>query len=284
VADSEFSVARDAIADLIEHVDDASMPAHLIGALRRIATVDCSLVLAFRSAARPQLLFDDTRYAWRANTVTEYLGAAYLIDPFYVAASGGIDSGVYRLAELAPDDFRDSEYYRAYYARSHVEDELCYLTRVAADTTLVVSLERRRGSGPFSPNELARLRDVEPIVRALLNAHWRVCLARAEVPTVVASVQRALAAFGDAVLTPREREVARLMLGGHSTRSLAQQLGISPGTAKIHRERIYAKLGVSQHAQLFRLFIDSLCASESAVPDSLPSRPTRRRGRATPLG
>jgi len=257
----DFTEVRDAIADLIAHVDDVALPQRLVDTLRRVATVDCSLVLEFRRDARPQLLFDDTRYAWRANTVTEYVGAAYLLDPFYVAACAGIASGVYRIADLAPDDFRDSEYYRAYYARSHVEDELCFLARVDGETTRVVSLERRRGSGPFGPDELARLHAAEPVVRALLGAHWRVCRSR-NAPTVAASIQRAFDAFGSAVLTPREREVARLMLGGHSTRSIAQQLAISPGTAKIHRERIYAKLGVSQHAQLFRLFIDSLCAPE----------------------
>ena len=255
----EFADVRDAIADLIGHIDDGTLPGRLVEALRRIAMVDCSLVLEFRRDARPQLLFDDTRYAWRANTVTEYVGAAYLLDPFYVAACNGVASGVYRIAELAPDDFRASEYYRAYYARSHVEDELCFLARVDPETTLVVSLERRRGSGRFGADELTRLHAAEPIVRALLDAHWRVWRSRAA-PAVAASIRRAFDAFGSAVLTPREREVARLMLGGHSTRSIAQQLGISAGTAKIHRERIYAKLGVSQHAQLFRLFIDSLCA------------------------
>lgn len=46
------------------------------------------------------------------------------------------------------------------------------------------------------------------------------------------------------LLTPREREVFALLPSGASNTVLAQKLGISPGTVKIHVERILHKLSV----------------------------------------
>jgi DNA-binding NarL/FixJ family response regulator len=50
-------------------------------------------------------------------------------------------------------------------------------------------------------------------------------------------------------LTPREREVLRLLSQGLTNREIAQQLTLSVGTVKIHVEHIIAKLGVSDRTQ-----------------------------------
>ncbi|MEV7421819.1 AAA family ATPase [Streptomyces sp. NPDC091212] len=46
-------------------------------------------------------------------------------------------------------------------------------------------------------------------------------------------------------LTPRERDVLRLVAAGHSNRRIAEELYISPKTASVHVSNILAKLGVS---------------------------------------
>ena len=50
-------------------------------------------------------------------------------------------------------------------------------------------------------------------------------------------------------LTPREQEVLRLLATGKTNREIAAVLVLSPGTVKIHVERIIAKLGVSDRTQ-----------------------------------
>ena len=50
-------------------------------------------------------------------------------------------------------------------------------------------------------------------------------------------------------LTPREQEVLRLLAEGKTNREIAAELVLSPGTVKIHVERIIAKLGVSDRTQ-----------------------------------
>jgi DNA-binding NarL/FixJ family response regulator len=50
-------------------------------------------------------------------------------------------------------------------------------------------------------------------------------------------------------LTPREREVLRLLAQGKTNREIASDLIVSVGTVKIHVEHIIAKLGVSDRTQ-----------------------------------
>ena len=56
-------------------------------------------------------------------------------------------------------------------------------------------------------------------------------------------------------LTPRERQVLRLLAGGSSTREAAAQLTISPKTVETHRVRIYQKLGCKSAVELTRIAV-----------------------------
>jgi two-component system nitrate/nitrite response regulator NarL len=50
------------------------------------------------------------------------------------------------------------------------------------------------------------------------------------------------------LLTPREREVLRLIADGHSTQQIAGELHLAPTTIKTHLGHAYDKLGVSDRA------------------------------------
>jgi DNA-binding CsgD family transcriptional regulator len=51
-------------------------------------------------------------------------------------------------------------------------------------------------------------------------------------------------------LTPREREVALLAAGGHSSRDIGERLHLSTRTVDTHLARVYRKLGVSGRGEL----------------------------------
>lgn len=72
-------------------------------------------------------------------------------------------------------------------------------------------------------------------------------------------------------LTPRERQIVRLVMGGASAGEMARRLGLSKGTVKNHRLRIYRKLGVSSERALFLRFLplarDFRLAEPAAPPD-----------------
>jgi DNA-binding CsgD family transcriptional regulator len=63
-----------------------------------------------------------------------------------------------------------------------------------------------------------------------------------------------LAAFSLALLslTPREKEVCRLICQGHSTKEIARTLEISPRTVEVHRARVMEKTGAANLSDLVR--------------------------------
>ena len=55
---------------------------------------------------------------------------------------------------------------------------------------------------------------------------------------------------GSGILSPREIEIVRMVAGGLRNRELAQRLGVSEGTVKIHLHNIYKKLKVHSRLEL----------------------------------
>jgi len=66
-------------------------------------------------------------------------------------------------------------------------------------------------------------------------------------PTIVARLlERARESGPLADLTPREREVLRLMAEGHSNRGICERLFLSPKTVEAHVHKIFLKLNVGE--------------------------------------
>jgi DNA-binding CsgD family transcriptional regulator len=70
--------------------------------------------------------------------------------------------------------------------------------------------------------------------------------------------EEVIAGFLNGVVTPREREIVRLMLLGYSMNDIADVLGVTRGTVKNHRQRLYDKLGISFERQIFAMFLNYL--------------------------
>ncbi len=58
-------------------------------------------------------------------------------------------------------------------------------------------------------------------------------------------------------LTPREREVCRLLAHGHTNAEIAERLAISDRTVETHRSNIMAKLDLKSRAELVQFAIES---------------------------
>ncbi len=74
-------------------------------------------------------------------------------------------------------------------------------------------------------------------------------------PIVLARLKNPERATAGARLTPREREVLRLIGEGATTKEVAQRLGISPKTAQVHRENLKQKLDLRSTAAIVRYAI-----------------------------
>ncbi|MEM8949777.1 MAG: helix-turn-helix transcriptional regulator [Pseudomonadota bacterium] len=73
-------------------------------------------------------------------------------------------------------------------------------------------------------------------------------------------LKRVLAGFASDVLTPQEREVASLMLGGHTPAQISEQLKVSIEMARVHRRNIHDKLGICSLVELFSRALAELAA------------------------
>ncbi len=60
--------------------------------------------------------------------------------------------------------------------------------------------------------------------------------------------------MGNYGLTPRQKEVAGLLLQAKTRRQIAGELGLSESTVKMHTAELYKKLGINSRTELFRLF------------------------------
>ncbi len=69
------------------------------------------------------------------------------------------------------------------------------------------------------------------------------------------ALRRTIAQAALGSLSPREREVARLVALGHPNKLIAAALGISEKTVHIHRGHVMEKAGISSAAELARLML-----------------------------
>jgi DNA-binding CsgD family transcriptional regulator len=193
--------------------------------------------------------------------IGRYLAGPYLLDPFYNAYLEHVPSAMYSLTDLAPDQFQKTQYFHDFYRYANLLDEVCFLSQVPGrDAYAVISLSRFRYEKAFAKAELMALRSADKLMQAVLRKHWT----HVDVKDTERSLaHRAMEDFGYPLLTHREREVATLILRGHSSKSAAAALSISSETVRNHRKKLYSKLGVASQSQLFSFFISEVFGPSS---------------------
>ncbi|CAG8873396.1 helix-turn-helix transcriptional regulator [Pseudomonas fluorescens] len=225
----------------------------LVDTLRLLVPLDNALVALMRPGHVPRLLidFDAKGSTEEHEELADYSAGMYLLDPFYQAACAGIADGLHSLDSVAPDQFQHSEYYLSYFSTVVGGDELQFMVNVDG-AVLGLSLGR---STRFSLEEQGRLLCVRDWVLAAMRRHLDLLPPEGPVAEPPAGDLATLLDRFDARLTQREIETARLILQGFSSKAIAQQLGISPETVKVHRRNLYHKLNVNGHGELFALVL-----------------------------
>ncbi|NVK44426.1 MAG: helix-turn-helix transcriptional regulator [Oceanospirillaceae bacterium] len=246
------------VAGLIDHIRQPGFPRMLAAALGRLVHSDTMLLAVYRDEERPLVLYSENEDE-QSPAMQRYLSEAYMLDPVFNAVSRGIRPGVQRLAEIAPDCFEQSDYYRSCYREFNLCDEVDLFIYPEGGTAFTVSIGRGPELGSITRAERQALQAMFPILEALVKQFWLVQSSsylrgrRAGGP-----LAHAMETFGCGVLTAREQQIAGLVLRGFSTEAISEELHISTGTVKVHRRNMHARLETSTQSELFARFLDHL--------------------------
>ena len=264
MADSPFITAEwhATLAGVVDASDPDTIAARLVDLICATVVNSGTSLLAFHKDASPEVLAHSLAPARRRHFLDRYLAGPYLLDPLYQMALSAEKPSMCRFRDAQPDRFRSSEYYRQYIERTHLVDEMDFLQDVSSTTTLVIVVGRVEKR--FSKAELSRLHLIEPVVLAGMRRAWEGRSAVPDMPdrSIHQRLTECFDNFGDDVLTKRERQITQLLLRGHSTKSVARELRIAPGTVMVHKRNLFSKLGITSQFELFSLFIESLSGGE----------------------
>jgi len=249
-------------AAIMPEIGCERFPSLLIAMLKVLVPFDNAVIVHFQEGHQPQIHYNDIHPLDRESQINVFVNGAFLLDPFYRAAVDRGISGLHRLSDLAPEGFKKTEYYRSYFKFTQIKDEAGYIVHLDGKQFINISLGRLSMVQRFNRTQLTILGDIAPIIKSICKMQWG-SAEKSEPGTsnqLPGQLDNALKYFGTTYLTARESQVVQLFLHGHSTKSIAERLGISAETVKLHRKNSYAKLDVSSQAELFYLFIDSLAS------------------------
>ena len=253
--------AGSGVPRVISAINTADFFPAILEHMRSVVPFSGAFITHLHRNRAPGHVYDNVRAERHRIVVDQYLDSAYLLDPVYDVFLSGRSNCAMRLRDIAPDQFMRSTYYRRYYKNIALRDEMALLIAVADEGAVFYSLGRIGNEPRFNARAVRAFQDEIPLVAALTSKHFERGHP-APVQTMPAfpdhSLTAALDAFGENILTAREREVATLILKGHSSASVSAVAGIAVGTVKIHRRNIYRKLAISSQSELLSHFLRSV--------------------------
>jgi len=253
-------MARDSTARVIAAINTADFFPAILDYMRSVVPFSGAFITQLHKNRPPDHIYDNVRAERHRDVVDQYLDNAYLLDPVYDVFLSGRTHGAMRLRDIAPDQFMRSTYYRRYYRNIALRDEMAILVP-QGEGAVFFSLGRLGDEPRFSARSVQAFEARIDVIAALTGKHFE----RGHATPVHAgnapadrTLTAALDAFGEGILTAREREVATLILKGHSSASVSAMAGIAVGTVKIHRKNIYRKLSISSQSELLSNFLRSV--------------------------
>jgi DNA-binding CsgD family transcriptional regulator len=266
--------AMAAFAEALDGFDRPDAPYVLLKAMNQVVPFQIAMSVVYHRNAGPIYVCDTFAEGQAKRALERYMTSTYMLNPVYNAFLAGLGSGVYRIRELIPDAYFDSSYYKNFEIRLRDDEELGYRTfgwpagmeelviaiKISDGELAEFSLSRLASKGGYSDSCVEDLRRFEPLIGAIFRRYWQHGRSERREVTRGLSLDHLFGEFGKDILSPREREVAQMILKGHSSESISGNLAISIATVKTHRQNLYAKLGVATQQELFSAFLRSMPA------------------------
>lgn len=245
-----------AVGNVLEALNQNDFWQRLVRLLAHYVHFDSWVALRFSENERPLVLAEIPLEDGSPDPLFEdYLNGLYMLDPFYINVRENRREGLIHLDDVAPDRFKNTQYYQRYFSLNIVEDEIQLNCLVDGNATLCLSLGSHQR---FTPANMALLSVLSQWIIPLMRQRWRHELSLMKKVTIASAAHLAESKnfrLSEAALSTRELEISRLMLSGFSSKGIAQRLGISAETVKVHRKHLYSKLSINSQQALFSLFM-----------------------------
>ena len=236
----------------------------IISAAQHLIPFSAAFCVVNRRDQQPVYLADTYVGAGAKEAVQNYIKSVYLLNPVYNAFLDGLAPGLYRMADLAPDNWNPIA--GAADVLPDNKEEIGYRTpgwpgglqELALTVDLPdgamgeISLARPSTEGGFTSVQIEKLKPFYPLFATAFRQVW----ARQSFDTAnLVKTKRRLQDFAADTLTPREAQIVQMILKGHSSLLISLTLKIAITTVKTHRKNAYAKLGLNTQQQLFSAFL-----------------------------
>ncbi|WP_299235465.1 helix-turn-helix transcriptional regulator [uncultured Halomonas sp.] len=255
-----------AISELISALGTKDFGLQIDNLTKTAVSFDMSCIFLFGTDRTAVLVHDGYSESVSRKALASYLRGGYLLDPFYVACTHDHPPGLWRMSDLAPDSFFSSGFIVSKDIHPCVSseqealvEEVGFIIPLGENLSAVYSLMRHTGKESFSHAELSQIKFFEPIISSSISRHCKSFIPSAKID--VEEKKGGDGQFADIFqgrLTSTQRDVAKLILRGHSSSSIALIMNITKGTVKLHKSNIYKRLSISSQSELFRMFIDYL--------------------------
>jgi len=260
ISNKEVKEVFDLSAKAVAAIGTDEFPPILCRICEYLSAYDTVMGYAFIPGELPRPLFNDFHKREIENCWIPYFEGAYLLDPFYELSKQNVEDGFYHLRDIAPDDFFESDYFKNFYVPTRLRDETTLIVNINESVQIHLSLGLRDNRSVLTTDDLHRLDLIESLFISLIRSHWPEIRSDLSQDTgrVGAHLEKSFQLFGSSCLSDRECEIVRCILRGHSSKSIARLLEISPETVKVYRKRIHQKLEITSHGELFSIFLECL--------------------------
>lgn len=257
---------NDLLADSISSLKSPSFTSNLMAFIAAFVNYDSAVILGLRTNKHPIYLYDSIEDN-RELLFDRYLSSAFQDDPFYKMITTDKQQGVFSLKDVAKRGMDYQAYCHQFYLQTGWKDELSIVVNVEETRWVVIYLGCTQNETSFSLSDIKTLKSYFSVIQSLCQQHWKQTEFLLAEPVFSPEsysekkrefIEVGLHSFGKNLLSTREKQITRLILQGLDSKEIAKQLGITEGTVKNHRKRIYAHLRVSSLSELFQVFLNHI--------------------------
>ncbi|MFT6051507.1 MAG: hypothetical protein ACI9B9_001149, partial [Halioglobus sp.] len=219
--------ANKALATAIDAIGTSEFASALLAYIRSIADFDSAVIMAYPTGSALRVIHNALHEGDQPGFGSTYRQGLWLLSPLYLSTKAGI-RGFFHILDIAPKNFKNSDYYDLYYRSNGVLDHTGFLLETGEGSALAISLERTPKLNAYSKEDKVNLSAISEVVAALVKRQWPGDISvmtndsqEIPEPQLHLHVERLLTQFGSSILTARERDVVQLVLKGFSSKAVA---------------------------------------------------------------